>query len=365
MTAKALAYLAAAIVGCLLLCSGLVGALVLGGNGSAMGCFGVPATVTPSSGPSTTPGPASTPSPTRPPLTVPPWDGEQTAHATTIINVGLRMKVPPRGWVIALATSMQESGLRNLGDLGTANDHDSLGLFQQRPSMGWGTPAQIMDPTYAATKFYERLLKIDRWQDLPLTVAAQKVQVSAYPDAYARHEGAAATLVTALTGMAGALGACGGEVGPQGWAAPVNDPVVSGFGMRDGAFHAGVDLGSPKGTPIHAAAAGTVAVATCNAPANWGCDRDGSTSITGCGWYVDIDHGAGISTRYCHMIARPAVSVGQRVTAGQIIGATGNSGNSSGPHLHLEIHLGGDTSNSGATDPVAYFAAHGASLGGR
>src|SRR4029453_12564171 len=98
------------------------------------------------------------------------YGDEQMHNAAIIIAVGQRMKVPPRGWVIAIATAIQESSLRNLGDLGARNDHDSLGLFQQRPSTGWGTPAQIMDPQYSSTKFYEKLLQVPDWQTLPLTV---------------------------------------------------------------------------------------------------------------------------------------------------------------------------------------------------
>jgi hypothetical protein len=110
------------------------------------------------------------------------------------------MNLPPRAWTIGVATSLQESNLYNIGHLGAKNDHDSQGLFQQRPSSGWGTPEQITDPTYAATKFYERLVKVDGWQDLPLTKAAQKVQVSAYPDHYAKHEAQAGDIINALYG---------------------------------------------------------------------------------------------------------------------------------------------------------------------
>jgi cell wall-associated NlpC family hydrolase len=108
------------------------------------------------------------------------------------------MSVPPRGWVVAVATAMQESHLRNLPNLGSSNDHDSLGLFQQRPSQGWGTPAQILDPTYASTKFFTHLLAVKGWQSMPLTDAAQAVQRSAYPDAYAKWEPDATQLVGAL-----------------------------------------------------------------------------------------------------------------------------------------------------------------------
>jgi cell wall-associated NlpC family hydrolase len=125
---------------------------------------------------------------------------EQADNAAVIIGVGQREGIPPRGWVIAVATSLQESRLINLGNLGAANDHDSLGLFQQRPSQGWGTPAEIMNPDHAATLFYEHLRQVPRWQSLPLTDAAQAVQRSAYPDAYAKHETRAAAIVAAYTG---------------------------------------------------------------------------------------------------------------------------------------------------------------------
>ncbi|WP_307847014.1 NlpC/P60 family protein [Micromonospora sp. D93] len=125
---------------------------------------------------------------------------EQASSASAIVAVGQRMSVPPRGWVIAVATALQESNLVNHGHLGPANDHDSLGLFQQRPSQGWGTPEQVTNPDYAASKFYERLQRVPRWEELPLTDAAQAVQRSAYPDAYAPHEARAAAIVAGFTG---------------------------------------------------------------------------------------------------------------------------------------------------------------------
>ncbi len=89
---------------------------------------------------------------------------------------------------------MQESRLYNLGDLGANNDHDSLGLFQQRPSMGWGTPAEVTDPVYAATAFYLALQSVPRWKSMSITAAAQSVQRSAYPNAYAQWEADATAL---------------------------------------------------------------------------------------------------------------------------------------------------------------------------
>jgi hypothetical protein len=125
---------------------------------------------------------------------------EQLSNAKAIVEAGKAMGLPPRAWVIAIATSLQESQLKNIGNLGAANDHDSLGLFQQRPSSGWGTPEQIQDPIYSATAFYKGLVGVDGWQSLPLTSAAQKVQVSAYPDHYAKHEAQAGDIVNALYG---------------------------------------------------------------------------------------------------------------------------------------------------------------------
>jgi hypothetical protein len=129
---------------------------------------------------------------------------EQRKNATTIIGVGKEMDAPPRAWIVALATAMQESRLRNL----TYGDRDSLGLFQQRPSKGWGTPAQILDPVYSTRTFYTRLLEVDRWDRLPVTVAAQTVQISAFPTAYEQWQGLAAQLVTQLADVGDPSG-CG------------------------------------------------------------------------------------------------------------------------------------------------------------
>ncbi|MFG1655314.1 hypothetical protein ACGFIY_02145 [Micromonospora chersina] len=120
---------------------------------------------------------------------------EQLANAKAIIAATKKAGLPERAAVISIATSLQESKLENLGHLGDANDHDSLGLFQQRPSSGWGTPEQITDPEYATLAFEKGLKQVDGWQDMPLTEAAQTVQVSAYPDAYAQWEQQAADIV--------------------------------------------------------------------------------------------------------------------------------------------------------------------------
>ncbi|MEU8663415.1 M23 family metallopeptidase [Actinoplanes philippinensis] len=330
--------------------AGVIGAVFGGGGGYGIGCA---ATVT-------TPGasPAG--------LTA-----EQAANASVIVAVGERMRVPVRGWVIAVATALQESDLVNLGNLGAGNDHDSLGLFQQRPSQGWGTPAQIMSPDYAAGKFYQHLLAVPGWQSLPLTVAAQRVQRSAYPDAYAKHEARASVIVAGFTG--GTLPACdGAALSPAGWTQPVTgDEVGSGFRTADRPGHDGVDLIVGRGTVIRAASSGVVVRVRCNVAGNsWDapfhaampCDTDGWPGRGGCGWYVEVRHAGDIVSRYCHMVRQPLVKVGQSVTAGQPIGYVGTSGNSSGPHLHYEIHTGYPATESNAVNPVPFMISNGVRL---
>ena len=118
----------------------------------------------------------------------------QAENVEAIAAVGRERGLPRRAIVIALATAQQESRLRNL-DYG---DRDSLGLFQQRPSQGWGTPAQVRDPEYAAGEFYERLVRVPQWRTRRLTDAAQAVQRSAYPELYQQWEPMARSLTRAL-----------------------------------------------------------------------------------------------------------------------------------------------------------------------
>ncbi|MFC7305030.1 heavy metal transporter [Streptomyces monticola] len=132
---------------------------------------------------------------------------QQALNAATISAVGTSRGMPERAVTIALATALQESSLRNISH----GDRDSLGLFQQRPSQGWGDKKQIMDPVYSAGKFYEHLDKVPGYSRLPLTVAAQRVQRSGFPQAYAKHEPDAALLAAALTGRAAATLTCDAE----------------------------------------------------------------------------------------------------------------------------------------------------------
>ncbi|HEY6423437.1 MAG TPA: hypothetical protein VIY28_09375 [Pseudonocardiaceae bacterium] len=128
--------------------------------------------------------------------------GEQADNAATIAAVGIQLGMPDHAVTIALATAMQESGLHNV----PAGDRDSAGLFQQRPSQGWGTRAQVLDPVYASAAFYQRLRAQPGWTQLSVTDAAQLVQHSAAPSAYAQWEPRARAEAAALTGEApGAL----------------------------------------------------------------------------------------------------------------------------------------------------------------
>ncbi len=145
-------------------------------------------------------------------------DLAQASNAATITAVTLSRGLPERAATIALATAMQESKLRNLA----GGDRDSVGLFQQRPSQGWGTAEQISDPVYATNKFLDSLVRVPGYARMPLTDAAQAVQKSGYPQAYAKHETNATLLATVFTGRAPAALNC---VVNEFITAPVSAPV--------------------------------------------------------------------------------------------------------------------------------------------
>jgi hypothetical protein len=121
---------------------------------------------------------------------------EQAENATTIAAVAQRRQLPAHAVTVALATALQESKLNNY----PFGDRDSVGLFQQRPSQGWGRPDQLLDPAFAAGAFYDHLLAVPRWGRLPVTVAAQSVQHSADGAGYAQWEDQARGLARVLTG---------------------------------------------------------------------------------------------------------------------------------------------------------------------
>lgn len=136
-------------------------------------------------------------------------DSEQLANAVTIIETGKELGFEERGWAVALATAMQEAKMYNAASEAvpesfnytdssvTYSDHDSVGIFQQRTSMGWGSIEELMDVSTSASKFYNTLKKIDGWQNMSIAQAAQSVQISAYPDYYAQWEDEAWTIIEA------------------------------------------------------------------------------------------------------------------------------------------------------------------------
>ena len=131
-------------------------------------------------------------------------DPAQARNAAIIAGVAIRRGLAPRAASIALATAYQESGIRNL-DYGHS---DSIGLFQQRPSKGWGTVEQIMDPWYSSRSFYRTMERVKNWKTRDINDVAQAVQRSAYPDAYRRHVPNARTLASSLTGETPASFSC-------------------------------------------------------------------------------------------------------------------------------------------------------------
>lgn len=127
---------------------------------------------------------------------------EQARNASIIVAASVERGLPERAAIVALATAYQESGLRNL-DYG---DRDSLGLFQQRPSYGWGTEEEIMDPWYASHRFYEELVKFDNWDTTDINDMAQKVQRSGFPEAYRKHVDNATAVAQSLLGAPESIG---------------------------------------------------------------------------------------------------------------------------------------------------------------
>ncbi|GAY08098.1 hypothetical protein TOK_0935 [Pseudonocardia sp. N23] len=148
------------------------------------------------------------------------WSAEQTANAQTIVEIAVARALPRRAAVIAVATAIVESQLNNV----TYGDRDSLGLFQQRPSQSWGSPATILNPALATATFYDRLLQVPGWASMPAGVAEQAVQRSAFPERYAPAETPAAALVERFW------------KGPDNPVPPADAAIVSGADAQAAAF---------------------------------------------------------------------------------------------------------------------------------
>jgi hypothetical protein len=307
----------------------------------------------------------------------------QLVNASTIVSIGLRMGVPRQGILIAVATAHQESRFLNYANDGrgrdlrrdqagiarskqlahdaVGSDHGSLGVFQQQWPW-WGTMGELMSPPRAAVKFYSRLLKVPGWESMPVTAAAQSVQRSAYPDAYADDEVLAEQLLNDPRVSAGSVANAvwtGGSSGSMCVSQAVfTDAVVmplpssaryinqDNFGARGvhwASTHTGTDFSTPCGTPVLAAHDGRVNIRT----------DQGWSGL----WLVQVSTGEGsLTTWYAHMQSLD-VTDGQTVRAGQQIGEVGSEGNSTGCHLHFEVHPNDGTSED-AFDPTEWLEAH-------
>ncbi|MFH5823109.1 M23 family metallopeptidase [Georgenia sp. AZ-5] len=310
----------------------------------------------------------------------------QLTHAATIITVGSRTDGVGRdGLLVALMAALTESRLLMYANTGAypasatyphdadGADHDSLGLFQMRPAAGWGSVADLMDPTYQARAFFggptgpnggspRGLLDIPDWDQLPKGAAAQAVEVSAYPDRYARYEPVAEAILAALTAPPAVIGESGPDRagGVSAAALPATTATVfplpagtwthtSPFGMRlhpilgVRRLHAGVDLAAPAGTPVLATAAGRVVAA--------GYSGDLGNRLV---LVHDVD-GELVASVYGHLgDGGIRVAVGDLVAAGAHIGDVGSTGMSTGPHLHFQIHRGGP--DASPVDPAGWLS---------
>lgn len=297
-------------------------------------------------------------------------DATQLRHAATIISVGRHRQIPSQGIVIALATALQESRLRVYANDGTGElaadqrgieaslgllhdavgrDHGSLGIFQQQWPW-WGSMAELMDPAASAGIFYDALQGVAGWQSMPVTVAAQAVQKSAYPWAYADDEPLARRLLLELG--AGTVG------GPLDCRAPAASGLVQfplrpgsgyvdrrNFGLTGASWksqHTGTDFSVGCGAPVVAAHSGTVRILT---------DRPWAGR-----WLVQVQVASGrLTTWYAHMQSL-SVGDGDWVQAGQVIGEVGQEGNATGCHLHFEVHPHGGAIYEDPIDPSTWLA---------
>ena len=288
------------------------------------------------------------------PAAVAGYSGTQLVNAALIVNAGQALGLSVRGQTIGVMTAMGESSLTVI-DYGDAAGPDSRGLFQQRDNGAWGSYADRMDPTISATNFFRALLAVPGWETLAPTIAAHRTQRNANPDHYTRYWDPAVAVVNSLAGVPVVPGSGGGALAcqadqpanlglPSGtWTRPAIGPETSGFGMRWGRMHNGLDIAPPCGNPIYAAADGTVV-------------RAGPSS--GYGNLIVVDHGGGVVSRYAHMYPGDVlVSVGQTVAVGTQIARVGSYGDSTGCHLHFEIQT-----NGVFTDPAPFMTSRGVPL---
>lgn len=268
------------------------------------------------------------------------WDAEQMRNAATIASVGSGMGMTARDLMIGIMTSIAESGLRNVN----YGDRDSVGLFQQRTSQGWGTIEQIMNPQYAARKFFEGLKGIDGRAGMPPWLAAQAVQRSAFSDGsnYQKWWAAAQGIFKNGLKAAQAGSAAGSAAGGSGYAPgsggrhrPISGPVTNGLhGGNSAGNPPAVDMAGPTGRPVYAVSDGVITESRDIAGPRSTDSYRGDGPYGSFGRMIQLRTNTGAHVLYAHL-SRRSVGAGQQVKGGARIGFSGNTGNSSGPHLHF------------------------------
>lgn len=268
------------------------------------------------------------------------FSAEQMKNAAIIASVGSGMAMSKRDLQIGIMTAIAESGLINVN----YGDRDSLGLFQQRPSMGWGTPAQVTNPRYSSNKFFSVLKGLVGRNEMSPWAAAQSVQRSAFADGsnYQRWWPSATAIFTKGLKKTGGgykvnenLGGSGGKHRPskpgKGWSN--THDYRNGLGSPLYAFNDGVVLES-------------YATTSGGSPGNGIYTAPNGLPYRSYGERIKIRGNDGNTLLYAHMhVNSRKVQQGDRVRGGQLIGYSGNTGNSTGPHTHFEVN--GSTNASG------------------
>lgn len=291
------------------------------------------------------------------------YDQEQLANAAQIMQAGKDLKLNTRDQTIGVMTAIGESTLRVL-DYGDTVGPDSRGLFQQRDNGSWGSYEERMNPYASATNFFEVLAQVHGREEMTPTMVAHEVQRNADPYHYEKFWADAVNVVATLSdtdisaeitargSLGGSQGCPGapGQTNADGWASPSDGPITSPYGPRvhpiynEVRFHYGTDFAAGCEAPIRSINEGVVT------------DRGFDSGGNG---YLEIDHGGGIASRYLHMYDNGMfVNIGDKVKGGQHIADEGSSGQSTGCHLHFEIHVNGST-----VDPVEYLKGVGINFG--
>jgi len=246
-------------------------------------------------------------------------NAEQAANASIIVAVAEQAGGGITGAIDAVDASFTEARLINT----PTGDRDSVGLFQERPSQGWGTPAQILDPVYATDQFLTRLTAMPSWQDLAPALAAQAVERSAFADRYQSWVEPATQLVAGLSGSGGCTNA--------------DDTSRAAV-----ALPAGYRL--PAGTPLPVITAIEFALAQLGKPYVWG--GIGPASYDCSGLTMQAYHAAGFAiprTTYAQVYAGQSVYTTDQLAPGDLVFIEGSDPGPSGAPGHVGMYIGANT----------------------